>query len=228
MAYAVCRGVIFAAQTNYARTQMAEAIFRHMCGGQLFVTSVGQHHEQLIHPLACEVMEEIGLSLRDQSPKAHSAVPNDRTYDVFVGIDAPKGKPKDDNDMMDSPLDGAMLFPPAPAHWEVVQDSSDVRRKWRLWSPRNPTILHENSWKKFQDEYEGEPLWCDVKSGKSRVNAKLSERWEIETLKRKPLECHSYYRARFCAARDEIQERCRRLLKRMEKHFGVPFHVQDI
>ena len=53
---------------NSARSQMAEALFRRHCGARFNVYSAGLEASE-IHPLAVQVMDEIGLPLTDQRPK---------------------------------------------------------------------------------------------------------------------------------------------------------------
>jgi arsenate reductase len=54
---------------NSARSQMAEAIFRDRAGDRFDVLSAGTEPAPRVHPLAVEVMAELGLDLSAHRPK---------------------------------------------------------------------------------------------------------------------------------------------------------------
>jgi hypothetical protein len=89
-----CRGIIIVGKTNTARTQMAEAILRHMTRGRAFVVSAGVHHTHAVHPLIRPCLEEVGVTCFDVgcSSKSVTAVNGDAgyggsgTYDAGVAI----------------------------------------------------------------------------------------------------------------------------------------------
>lgn len=54
---------------NSCRSQMAEALLRKHAGGWLDAYSAGLNPRAKIHPLAVQVMEEIGVDLSEQFPK---------------------------------------------------------------------------------------------------------------------------------------------------------------
>jgi ArsR family transcriptional regulator, arsenate/arsenite/antimonite-responsive transcriptional repressor / arsenate reductase (thioredoxin) len=60
--------VLFLCTHNSARSQMAEAILRQASGDQVEVFSAGNEPTP-IHPLAIQVMSEIGIDITDQQPK---------------------------------------------------------------------------------------------------------------------------------------------------------------
>lgn len=61
--------VLFLCSANSARSQMAEAFLKRL-GGECFeVHSAGLVPGPAIHPLAVQVMNEVGLDLKDASPK---------------------------------------------------------------------------------------------------------------------------------------------------------------
>jgi arsenate reductase len=62
------QNVLFLCAANSARSQMAEAFLRHYAGGSFDVFSAGARPAG-IHPLTTEVMNEVGLDLRDQRSK---------------------------------------------------------------------------------------------------------------------------------------------------------------
>ena len=62
--------VLFLCTENIARSQMAEGLLRKYAGSAMDIRSAGLHPGQLVHPLAVQVMNEIGLDISGQAPKA--------------------------------------------------------------------------------------------------------------------------------------------------------------
>jgi len=62
--------VLFVCTENIARSQMAEGLFRFQVAGQFDVASCGLRPGEQVHPLAIEVMHEIGIYISAQHPKA--------------------------------------------------------------------------------------------------------------------------------------------------------------
>jgi ArsR family transcriptional regulator, arsenate/arsenite/antimonite-responsive transcriptional repressor / arsenate reductase (thioredoxin) len=60
--------VLFVCTHNSARSQMAEALMRHLAGEQLQVYSAGSHPTQL-HPDAIRSMDALGIDIRGQQSK---------------------------------------------------------------------------------------------------------------------------------------------------------------
>jgi arsenate reductase len=60
--------VLFVCTGNSARSQMAEALLRHIAGDQFSVTSAGTNPKGL-NPLAVHVMREIGVDISGQQSK---------------------------------------------------------------------------------------------------------------------------------------------------------------
>lgn len=54
---------------NSCRSQMAEGLFRHLVGDRFSVHSAGTGPKPEVHPLAIEVMREIGIDISGQHPK---------------------------------------------------------------------------------------------------------------------------------------------------------------
>lgn len=54
---------------NSARSQMAEALLRHLGGDRLEVFSAGSAPAPAVHPLAVRAMAEMGLDISAQRPK---------------------------------------------------------------------------------------------------------------------------------------------------------------
>ncbi len=75
--------VLFVCTHNAARSQMAEALLRHMAPGRFHVASAGTAPTQL-HPLAESVMGEQGLSLRWHWAKGFAEVGTRWDYVITV------------------------------------------------------------------------------------------------------------------------------------------------
>ncbi|MBS3763587.1 MAG: arsenate reductase ArsC [Planctomycetes bacterium] len=58
--------VLFLCSQNSCRSQMAEAFLKKYAGDLFKIHSAGLEPADEIHPLACKVMEEVGLPLDDQ------------------------------------------------------------------------------------------------------------------------------------------------------------------
>jgi len=70
------KNVLFLCTGNSARSQMAEGLLRHMAGDRFEAMSAGLEPKEEVHPLAVEVMREIGIDIGEQKPK---------TVEVFLG-----------------------------------------------------------------------------------------------------------------------------------------------
>jgi arsenate reductase len=70
------KNVLFLCTGNSARSQMAEGLLRHIAGDRFEVMSAGLEPKEKVHPLALEVMRELGIDIADQKPK---------TVDVYLG-----------------------------------------------------------------------------------------------------------------------------------------------
>lgn len=70
------QNVLFLCTGNAARSQIAEGLLRHMAGDRFEAMSAGLEPKEEVHPLAVEVMQERGIDISDQKPKA---------VDLFLG-----------------------------------------------------------------------------------------------------------------------------------------------
>lgn len=70
------KNVLFLCSGNSARSQMAEGLLRHIAGDLFEPMSAGLEPKEEVHPLAVEVMREIGIDIGEQQPKA---------VDVYLG-----------------------------------------------------------------------------------------------------------------------------------------------
>lgn len=62
--------VLFLCTQNSARSQIAEGMLRHLAGDRFDIYSAGTDPADEIHPLAVQVMEEIGVDISGQYPKS--------------------------------------------------------------------------------------------------------------------------------------------------------------
>lgn len=61
--------VLFLCTENSARSQMAEALLRHLSHGTIEAFSAGSQPTEQVHPLAVQVMEHIGIDMSQARPK---------------------------------------------------------------------------------------------------------------------------------------------------------------
>lgn len=76
--------VLFLCTENSARSQMAEGILRHLSHGHVEVASAGSHPSTL-HPLAVQVMADMGIDIRQQHSKHISDLP-DHAFEYVVTV----------------------------------------------------------------------------------------------------------------------------------------------
>jgi arsenate reductase len=77
--------VLFICTGNSCRSQMAEALLRHMGGGRFEAASAGTHPAGYIHPLALDAMRELGVSTEGQHSKSCSDVAGD-SHDLVITV----------------------------------------------------------------------------------------------------------------------------------------------
>lgn len=68
--------VLFLCTENSARSQMAEALLRHLSHGTIEACSAGSQLAEQVHPLAIRLMERIGIDMNQARPKH---------FDMFLG-----------------------------------------------------------------------------------------------------------------------------------------------
>ena len=64
------RKVLFLCTGNSCRSQIAEGLLRHLAEGRFDACSAGLSPKDHIHPLAIQVMAEIGIDISGQEPKS--------------------------------------------------------------------------------------------------------------------------------------------------------------
>jgi len=75
--------VLFLCTHNQARSQMAEAILRHIGKGRYEVFSAGSDPATEIHPMAVKAVSEVEVDMTDQKP-THLDLYKDQSFDYVV------------------------------------------------------------------------------------------------------------------------------------------------
>jgi len=70
---------------NSARSQMAEGLIRHFLGDWVDVDSAGTQPSGFVHPLAIEVMREVGIDISHQRSKSTDEF-RDVDFDLVVTV----------------------------------------------------------------------------------------------------------------------------------------------
>ncbi|MEO6323210.1 MAG: arsenate reductase ArsC [Thermoanaerobaculia bacterium] len=76
--------ILFLCTGNSCRSQMAEALLRHLLGDEVVTASAGTEPKRL-HPLAVRVMEEIGLDISHQRSKGVDNVMG-HSWDLVITV----------------------------------------------------------------------------------------------------------------------------------------------
>jgi arsenate reductase len=82
---AIRKKVLFLCTGNSARSQMAEGLVNHLLSGEWTAWSAGTHPAAAVHPLAVQVMAEIGIDISAQLPKPASVFFGSR-FDLVVTV----------------------------------------------------------------------------------------------------------------------------------------------
>jgi ArsR family transcriptional regulator, arsenate/arsenite/antimonite-responsive transcriptional repressor / arsenate reductase (thioredoxin) len=69
---------------NSARSQMAEALLRHLSKGKILVFSAGSHPTQ-VHPDAIQTMDNLGINIRAQTPH-HLSEYEGQSFDYVITV----------------------------------------------------------------------------------------------------------------------------------------------
>lgn len=77
------RGILFLCVANSARSQVAEGLARHLAGPETRIFSAGSRPGR-IHPLALEVLAEIGIDGTGQFSKGLEVIPVDQVDTVIT------------------------------------------------------------------------------------------------------------------------------------------------
>ena len=119
--------VLFLCTGNSARSQMAEAILRHLSRGRIDVVSAGSHPRPQIHPMAREAVAKIfQIGMEGQRPKPLDAFLGQR-FDYVISV-------------CDRAAESCPVFPgdPARIRWsfedpaEASGSDEEKRRKFEL------------------------------------------------------------------------------------------------
>ncbi len=77
--------VLFLCTGNSARSQMAEALVNHLRGDRWQAVSAGSHPTGRVHPLAVQVLKEIGIEIPHARSKSVDEF-RDKAFDVVVTL----------------------------------------------------------------------------------------------------------------------------------------------
>ena len=104
--------VLFICTGNQARSQMAEALLRHRAGERFEVRSAGARPKGTVHPLAVEVLGELGIDISGAQPK-HLEIFLDRELDFIITL-------------CDKARDMCPVFPgrPTSEHWNLIDPAA--------------------------------------------------------------------------------------------------------
>jgi arsenate reductase (thioredoxin) len=104
--------VLFICTGNCCRSQMAEALLRHMGGGRFVASSAGSNPAGYIHPLAAATMQDMGVAMDGQYSKSWDAAAEE-PHDIIITVcDSAASQP-------------CPTFPghPVVAHWSLPDPS---------------------------------------------------------------------------------------------------------
>jgi ArsR family transcriptional regulator, arsenate/arsenite/antimonite-responsive transcriptional repressor / arsenate reductase (thioredoxin) len=104
--------VLFLCTENSARSQMAEALLRHLSHGTVEAFSAGSQPAEDLHPLARRCMERLGIDMSRAVPK-HFEVFRGQRFDVIVTV-------------CDRVLETCPTFPDDPEriHWSFLDPAT--------------------------------------------------------------------------------------------------------
>lgn len=117
-----CR-VLFLCTENSARSQMAEALLRHLSHGAVEAFSAGSKPAEHIHPLARRCMEEHGIDMSHAVPK-HFEVFESQQFDAIVTV-------------CDRVMESCPTFPgdPERVHWSFLDPATvEGTEAEQLWA----------------------------------------------------------------------------------------------
>jgi arsenate reductase len=80
------RHVLFLCTGNCCRSQMAEALLRHVGGERFVAHSAGSNPTGYVHPLAIDALEQLGVSLPDDARSKSWNEFADQPMDVVVTV----------------------------------------------------------------------------------------------------------------------------------------------
>jgi len=69
--------ILFLCVANSARSQIAEGLARKILGSKAEIQSAGSHPSGKVHPLAIQVLEEVGIDMAKHFSKATSELPEE-------------------------------------------------------------------------------------------------------------------------------------------------------
>ena len=111
--------MLFLCTENSARSQMAEALLRHVSHGTVEAYSAGSQPASQIHPLARRVMEHMGIDMRQAIPKQFRVFEG-QVFDAVITV-------------CDRVVEVCPTFPddPEQVHWSFFDPASCARNRSR-------------------------------------------------------------------------------------------------
>ena len=105
--------VLFICTGNCCRSQMAEALLRHLGGKRFLAFSAGSHPAGYVHALTVEAMRRMGISTQGQYSKSWNEFADER-MDIIITV----------CDSAASEVCPTWPGRPATAHWSLPDPSS--------------------------------------------------------------------------------------------------------
>jgi len=172
--------VLFVCGRNSARSQMAEGLLRAAGGGRVEVESAGVEGST-VHPMAVEVMREIGIDISTQRSKAVRDL-GGRTFDLVVTLcDQARGLCIASTAALD---DGS--GPDQPSGRSPVLSGVPVLVHWSVDDPVDGGSGEPDTRERFRAARDvlGRNVECFVEDGYLDAMAALHGRWErlLDTL----------------------------------------------
>ena len=83
-----CRRVLFLCTGNSCRSHLAEGLLRKLAGDEYVSLSAGSRPADHVHPLAVEVMQEIGVDISDHNSKSITTFlpPEGEAPDLVISV----------------------------------------------------------------------------------------------------------------------------------------------
>ncbi len=78
--------VLFMCTLNAFRSPMAEALMKRLHGERIYVESCGIRPAEHIDPFVVEVLDEIGIDMRNHVPRALNEIADPTSFDLIISL----------------------------------------------------------------------------------------------------------------------------------------------